>query len=315
MKIETKDINGNINCVGCEDCRNCINCTNCKGCTGCVNCSNCNGCYSCVDCTDCNLCERCNQCQSSNNLYACVLCVSESLLYYQDNTPEDMEVKSMINGRPTKICKLELKDLNVKEGIVQFYAGTYEMDSFRDIILKSAYSKTLSENKARIKHYKNHDQTIQPGVIQAIECDEKGLLVTSKLMPSTHGKDTLIEYEYKAITEHSQGYLPVAGKIEHKDGVRILKEVELWEVSSLNNWGANENTPMISLKNRNQNDLMDNVTALHNILHKSSISDERAIVLEKELSKIQIHLKSLKPNLFTSEPTTGNSFFAMIAGK
>ena len=314
--MEVKDQNGNINCIGCEDCRNCINCTNCKGCYGCIGCTDCNGCGSCVNCVACNLCSGCTDCKRSNNMYSCVLCDDENNLWYQDNSPEEvMEEKSLFNGHPFKICKLEVKDIDSAKGIVQFYAGTYEMDSMKDIILKSAYTKTLAENKARIKHFKNHNINLLPGVLTNIECDTKGLLCTSQLMPSTCGKDTQIEYEYKAITEHSQGYVPVTGKIEYKEGGRIIKEVELWEVSSLSHWGANEDTPVVSLKHRKPNELMDHVSAIHNILHKSSISDERAITMEKELSQIQLHLKSLKPNSFTSEPNKGKSFYDIIGKK
>lgn len=313
MKIETKDINGNINCVGCEDCYNCVNCVNCKGCRSCVNCTNCNGCSSCVECTDCNLCEYSHQCQGSSSLYRCILVSDAALLYYQDNTPEDIETKSLINGRPYKVCSLELKDFDKKNRMVTFYAGTFERDSFNDLITKGAYDKTLAENKDRIKHFKNHNQTISPGAIQEIGTDNTGLWVRSFLMPTTWGNDTMIEYEFKAITEHSQGFLPVAGKVEHKDGVRILKEVELWEVSSLNNWGANMNAKTISLKHKTVDDMMSYVSSIHNILHKSAISDERAIVLEKELSKITLHLKSLKPNVFTSEPKSAASFWETIA--
>lgn len=311
--MEVKDQNGNINCIGCEDCRNCINCVNCKGCYGCINCTDCNGCSGCVKCERCNLCKSCTDSVDSNNLYYCTLCDTENNLWYVDNSPEEvMESKSLFNGHPFKICKLDVKDIDSAKGIVQFYAGTYEMDSMKDIITKSAYTKTLAENKARIKHFKNHNINLIPGVVTDIMCDTKGLLCSSQLMPSTCGKDTQIEYEFKAITEHSMGYVPVTGKVEYKDGGRIIKEVELWEVSSLTHWGANEDTPMVSLKSRGVAGLQQHVEALHNILHKSSISDERAIILEKELSQIQLHLKSLKPTLFTSEPTKEKSLWSKI---
>lgn len=227
-----------------------------------------------------------------------------------DCTPEeDMITASNPFGYCTKnssMGKLSVKDVDTKTGIVQFYAGAFNVDDGKDLIVKSAYNKTLNENMARIKHFKNHDKTKTPGVPQEIVTDTKGLLVTSLLIPTTEGKDTLIEYEYKAITEHSQGYKPVDGKVEYKDGIRIIKELELWEVTTLNAWGMNPETPVISLKNKSTMDIMEHASALHNILHKSSISDERAIALEKELTTLQIHLKALKPNAFTSEPQTGS---------
>lgn len=295
--METKDINGNINCVGCEDCVNCIDCVNCKGCRNCVGCRNCRGCYSCVECKNCDNCSNCN------------LAVGESNEYYIDNAVEEvaegtgMVTMSNIIGLELKSCKIELKDIDSKTGIVKFYAGTYEKDQTNDIITKSAYDKTLAENKGRIKHFYNHDQTKTPGVIQEIKNADEGLLVTSKLMPTTLGKDTLIEYEYKSITEHSQGYEPIAGKIEHKDGVRTIKELKLWEVSSLSHWGANKNTPMVSLKNKSFGDIMKQVKAFDTILRKSNISDERGIEIEKELSLIQSYIKSLRqPGNATGEP-------------
>lgn len=294
--METKDINGNINCVGCEDCRNCIDCVNCKGCYNCVGSKNLRGCNNCVECKNCDNCSYCN------------LANGETNAYYIDNSVEEsseLTTMSSVVGMEMKSCKIELKDIDTVKGIVQFYAGTYGKDETNDIITKEAYDKTLSENKGRIKHFYNHDQTKVPGVIQEIANETKGLLCTSKLMPTTLGKDTLIEYEHKAITEHSQGYQPVEGRIEHKDGVRTIKELKLWEVSSLSHWGANKNTPMVSLKNKSFGDIMHQVNAFGTILRKSNISDERGLEIEKELQLLQTYLKSLRtPGNPPSTPTT-----------
>lgn len=209
-----------------------------------------------------------------------------------------------MEGKSFKPCFLEVKGLDAKQGIVEFYAANFgNKDSDGDIILKGAYKKTLSENKSRLKHFKNHDFTMVPGVIKEISEDDKGLLVVSKIADTTLGKDTLIEYESGIITEHSQGFKII--KDNQEKDANIISEIKLWEVSSLTAWGANEMTPVVSVKSAD--DVINLLLKIESLLQKGNITDEHAkklLIKSEELNNI---LKSLiTPGQPTNKPNEEN---------
>ena len=137
-------------------------------------------------------------------------------------------------------------------GVVRFYASIFNTpDRVKDIVVKGAYSKTITENFKEIQHYKNHDSTLMPGVITELNQDDTGLLVTSKLILTTQlGKET--HEEYKAMAEagksmaHSIGYVPV--KEEPQAGVNYLKEILLYEVSTLTKRAAHPGALTVDVK-------------------------------------------------------------------
>lgn len=196
-----------------------------------------------------------------------------------------------------KSCDLAVKDIDESKGIVQFYAASFggEKDSDGDVIVKGAFKKTISENKSRFKHLYNHSKTI--GVIQSIEENQKGLLVTSKLMQddkgnfTTSAKDALIEYIAGGITEHSHGYKIIGENYDKEKDTNFITESKLWEVSSLDKWGANQHTPTVGVKS--QRDCLESLKAIDKILHSTSISDEGAKNLLKLSEQINTYLKSL----------------------
>ena len=151
----------------------------------------------------------------------------------------------------------EVKDINIKDRIIQaYYFNSQSIDSDNDKILNDAYDKSITERgpksaMPRIKHLFNHWEGT--GVLQELGKDEKGGWFISKLGRHTVGNDTLLMYEDGLITEHSHGFETVNSGVEQigNQEVRIIKEGILWEVTSLDKWGANMFTPVIkSLEDR-----------------------------------------------------------------
>lgn len=175
----------------------------------------------------------------------------------------------------------KIEDIDNK-GIVKFYASVFNnKDKAGDIIVKGAYAKTLAENFQEIQHYKNHDSRLMPGVITEAKEDDRGLLITSKLILGTQlGKETY--EEYKAMAEvgksmfHSIGYIPV--KEEKKDDGNHLKEIFLREVSTLTAHPANSEALTVDVKS--EIDFIDQ-------LLKSDLSDVTLEKLESIKQKIQ----------------------------
>ena len=191
-----------------------------------------------------------------------------------------------------KPSTIELKDFDQNKGLVTFYFAAFgNRDSDNDIIEQGAYKKTIEENKARLKHFKNHNPLEVPGVVTRIEEDTQGAFATSQLAKTTLGRDTLIEYEAGIITEHSQGFNTIQEEFDTMEGVNRIKEIRLWEVSSLTHWGANENTPTVDVKSLS--DPIKMFESLNYILHKSQISDERGEKLNELYNELGTFIKSL----------------------
>jgi uncharacterized protein len=149
-----------------------------------------------------------------------------------------------------KNCDLTLKALDVKNRIVEGYFSAFgNVDSDGDIIQMGAAAKSIMEQgpggKNRIKHLYNHWDAV--GVIEELKEDEVGIRFRSKIGTHTLGNDVLAMYSDGIITEHSFGFNTIKseqGNIDSKP-VRIITELKMWEGSSLDKWGANENTPVI----------------------------------------------------------------------
>lgn len=146
------------------------------------------------------------------------------------------------------------KDVDEAKGIVSFYIARFDnLDSDGDIIKAGAYVRSIKErgpqsSKPRVKHLKNHNPIHTPGKVMELYEDGSGVVMVSQLSKSTLGRDTLIEYQEGIITEHSHGFEVLEEEYSEREKANIIKEVKLWEGSTLNAWGANEMTPVIGMK-------------------------------------------------------------------
>lgn len=191
-------------------------------------------------------------------------------------------------GRPFS----EIKDLDFEKRTVQAYYANFEnVDSDNDIISSKAYVKSINDRgpqaeKPRIKHLFNHWEAA--GNVKELGQDNKGAWFVSKLGRHTVGNDTLLMYEDGIITEHSHGFEVVKSgntEIEGK-GVRVIEEAVLWEVSSLDKWGANMHTPVMkSLEDKAY--WAKKIEAIQKALRMGKYTDETFELLEIQLKQIQ----------------------------
>lgn len=202
-------------------------------------------------------------------------------------------------GYIRKYISEPVKDVDTSNRIVKFaFAHLGSRDHDGDIIFDGAYEKTIKENgpegKDRIFHYRNHDLNQVIGKPMEIYKEGRYMIMISKLLDTTAGRDALIEYENGVIKEHSQGfYIAKADPYDSQTKTRNIREVKLKEASSLTTWGANENTPVMELKSMKHE--------LEKKLVIGKFSDEYIKELERELDEIQkmIHSKPgshLEPN-------------------
>ncbi|UOR05859.1 HK97 family phage prohead protease [Hymenobacter aerilatus] len=194
------------------------------------------------------------------------------------------------------IPNLEVKAIDAEQRTVTFYAAAFgSVDSHGDIILKGAFAKTIKENAARFKWLNQHDTYQLIGRVLSIEEDDFGLLVTCKASETTLGNDVLA-LESDRTYEHSIGFNTIVSEWDSSQEIRIIKEIQLWEVSSVT-WGSNPNTPTVSMKSMSRQEkgdyLLKKLSRLHTTLRKKNISDERVEMLELEVLQINQSIQDL----------------------
>lgn len=133
----------------------------------------------------------------------------------------------------------EFKFSSIEEdGTIAGYGSVYDnIDKGGDVITKGAFDKSLAEFKAQGKTPKmlwQHDPSQPIGIWKSIVSDEKGIRVEGQILESiSKGKETLAMLRAGIVDGLSIGYQTVKASREQKDGrtVRVLKELNLWEVS------------------------------------------------------------------------------------
>lgn len=213
-----------------------------------------------------------------------------------------MYVKEL--GCEVKVCDLKFKDVDTKQGIVIGYFSAFgSKDADGDIILPGAYTKSIKERgpqsaKPRIKHLLDHNKTNAVAVIQGLEEDNIGLKYQSKAGRHTAGQDWLKMCEDGIITEHSVGFETV--KEQKAKEANYMHELLLWEGSSLQAWGANENTPIESVKGLRLHELSGRIKLLEKAIRNGTYTDETFNKLIKELEAIKTLLDKLSDE--TTQP-------------
>lgn len=190
--------------------------------------------------------------------------------------------------------------------IVLYAADFNTLDSYQDIIKPGAFTKTISENFARIKHLMYHQTDKPVGVPESIVEDAKGLLVTSKISDTQLGRDLLTLVADGVLTENSIGYNAVKSSRDEVSNTRTLQEVKLFEYSTVT-WGANENAGIVGIKSmapaEAQDVLFKQLTQLQKSLRHGSLSDETCALLEIKTVQIQQAISDLlSASLTPAEP-------------
>ena len=177
-----------------------------------------------------------------------------------------------------KSLGMEVKDVDVKEGIVSGYFSAFGMvDSDGDIMMPGAFKRSIADwgpkGKGRIKHLLNHDPSKPLGKPIELDEDGYGLKYVSKIGTHSLGRDFLKMVESGLIAEHSIGFKTLR---EQKSGdANQIHEVMLFEGSSLTAWGANENTPLIGMKNMGTiEDIQSQIKSFEKFIRDSDVTDE-----------------------------------------
>jgi HK97 family phage prohead protease len=126
----------------------------------------------------------------------------------------------------TKAIALELKadDAGAVEGYGSVFGG---VDSYGDRIVPGAFAKTLTKRKPKMLWQHRMDKPI--GVWDEVIEDGKGLRLKGRLATTPQAQEARELVKMGAMDGLSIGFRTLSDEME--GNVRLLKEIDLWEVS------------------------------------------------------------------------------------
>lgn len=210
--------------------------------------------------------------------------------------PEEIQglVEDGIWKGPTLDYKFEFKKLD-DEGEFEGFASTWEKDSYGDIILPGAFTRTIkSWRRSGLllpvlwQHF--YYEPIGGIYPDAMEEQKKGLYVKGKLLLSipraVEARDLLVE---KIIRGMSIGFTIPKGKADWSDDYteRYIREVKLWE-NSVVTFPANKGAKVTQVKQALEAGLRDKRTERLRLARKRMDSSYVADSLLKLLEEFEL---------------------------
>lgn len=197
----------------------------------------------------------------------------------------------------------EITDIDEK-GIVLVAVNRFgNIDSQKDRSMPGSFDYTIKNNIENIHWYKNHDDNEEPGIIKRLFTDEKYLIAELKFnLDKEFSRNLYSDYRFKQANgktvRHSIGVTAMNFTMD-KD-IRNVTEWKLWEVSSLTKWPANFDTPTLSVKSDNQNDLLQELTVYVDWIKEKGLHTDEFIRGFEQI------LDSLKKGASIQNLTAGN---------
>lgn len=173
----------------------------------------------------------------------------------------------------------EVKSVD-ESGVFTGYGSVFgTLDSYKDIVVKGAFSETLSawRQKGRLPALLwQHDIRKPAGVYTAMREDKNGLYVEGQLALKTRlGQEAFELMKMDALGGLSIGFVTKEEAFDHDTGIRQLKKVDLFEVS-LVTFPANEDAKIASVKNALRCGEIPEMREVEGILREAGFSHSQA---------------------------------------
>lgn len=135
-------------------------------------------------------------------------------------------------------------EMDDKSGMLIGYANVYDIEDLQgDISQVGSFIKTVSENKTKIKIYKNHNREQLVGIPFELDAtDPVGLRLTAKMIMDTDlGRDAYYESKFLVENGFESGF-SIGGWVmkRSKTNKKVVTEYKLNEVSILTSDPANQ---------------------------------------------------------------------------
>lgn len=201
------------------------------------------------------------------------------------------------DDKRTKDYGSPVQDVDIKRRVITgLFAHFGSKDRDGDIIIKGAFKKSISENgpkaSGEIAHLLDHKKDQAVGHIVTLEETNEGLYYESEIGDHDLGIDFLKMVNSKIIKFHSIGFSVIKEMYDDKSRANIMKELMLYEGSSLQFWAANPNTPVLDLKS--DKDAFSYLDRLEKFIRTTDCTDETIITLETRLKSLSDLLKPSK---------------------
>lgn len=188
-----------------------------------------------------------------------------------------------------KSLSTDITDLDEKGRIVVAANAFGNIDSDRDISMPGSFDVTIKNNFMRLKWFLNHDRSQLLGVPLEANPGKEYLKVVGQInLQKQIGRDTYEDYKLFAdhgkTLEHSIGVDAIKYMEDRENNVRKVTEWKWWEYSTLTSWGANENTPLISIKSASPAQALD---LFELRMEKGNYSDETFIEIENSIKRLK----------------------------
>ena len=153
-----------------------------------------------------------------------------------------------------KYYNFELKESVEQKGIFTGYASVFNnIDSDNDVIVKGAFSNSLAKRKIKLLWQHKTDEPI--GLILEANEDDTGLYVKCQINLETEkGAETYSNLKMGILDKMSIGFKTLDYELDKTKGVRILKEIDLYEISIVT-FPANDMAEVDSVKNFTSRDV------------------------------------------------------------
>ena len=260
----------------------------------------------------------------------------------QLNKKDFLDMPYAVKGN---VWNLKKPEVDSEARTVDVIANTYYyIDSYGDVLIEGCCAKSITERgpkssmPGKIKHLSNHNLTEGIGRIELLEETEVNdmfvLRANSRMSETTAGEETLIKYNEGIIDQHSIGFNymdlewldseseefeKMLTKLINPDdaikygGMWVVKEIKLFEFSSLDGFGANRLTPFLGVKTDNIQVQYNNLITKLDVLHvaiRSGGEKETLQLQERQIKQMIYELynpePSLKPTLL--EPGDDDTF-------
>jgi HK97 family phage prohead protease len=195
----------------------------------------------------------------------------------------------------------QLRDVDTEKRTVAGYFAVFgNTDLDNDVIERGAFSKSIKERgpegKQLIKYLLDHDKTKAIGKLTKLSEDDKGLYFEAKIGTHALGNDFIEMLKSEIINQASIGFKTVKEQYDQVMKANRIKEVMLFEGSSVTFLGANPEAGNTWFKSMDE--AMDYLAKMEKFIHSSSATDETLKKLEIQLESL---LTQLKPARTTSD--------------
>jgi HK97 family phage prohead protease len=197
----------------------------------------------------------------------------------------------------TKSVDSNIIDIDATTRKVKAVWSTTEiMDLDNDIIASGAFTKSINERgpggKNLIWSLIDHRADIKHTIGKPEELYVQGnqLIAVTPIIKTEAGEDALKLYEAGVANQHSIGFSTIISDYNQETHIRIIKELKLYE-GSLVLWGANPETPTLSVKGMQPEEAKEKVTKRLDLLYKAfkngKFTDDTFSLIEIEIEQLK----------------------------